>query len=486
MLFKTCFLALLALTSLAVPLSSELSTSVKEREIEERQTSSQITYVNLAVNTGTSVHRASGILYGVPDAYSNIPSSFYTGMGFNYLSFGGAQHPTYTGWIWGGYTGRMASVVTHYKAARSYGAQFILKMSDLWGADGTQGSSAIWPYDNNSWTEYDRFLAQFVSDIKANSMTSNIKLLIWNEPDLTYFWDKGIDRYMLTWHHTANYLKTNLAGVPIAGPAFSGPPSTSNGWWTRFLTEVKAQGTAPNVYTWHHEFSTSDSLNDLSVAQPNMVSMLNSYGLTIGEFVIDEYGIQAEQVPGGAAWNVGTCLGNHCLKPLMVDPQLSYDIACEETGPAAGSSMISLLDFLEKQTIIRRLEPDTTATEAKYLVYKYYASTMTGYRVQTTRSTDKKMDSYAVVGSNVVRILVGGRQVTGTYQVTVQNLSSLGLATSGTITIRTYQFAYTSATTRVDAATDLGTYDHTYSSNTLSFPIYQTSTSTTWAFEFSF
>lgn len=49
----------------------------------------------------------------------------------------------------------------------------------------------------------------------------------------------------------------------------------------------------------------------------------------------------------------------------------------------------------------------------EFNVYRYYATEMTGYRVATTGSTDCKMDSYAVVGNRIVRILVGGRVVTG-------------------------------------------------------------------------
>lgn len=58
--------------------------------------------VNFNNNTGTPKHLASGILYGVPDQANQIPSSFYTGMGFNYLRAGGAQvGAPGRGWIWG-------------------------------------------------------------------------------------------------------------------------------------------------------------------------------------------------------------------------------------------------------------------------------------------------------------------------------------------------------------------------------------------------
>jgi len=58
--------------------------------------------VNFGNNTGTPKHLASGILYGVPDKANQIPSSFYTGLGVNYLRAGGAQvGAPGRGWIWG-------------------------------------------------------------------------------------------------------------------------------------------------------------------------------------------------------------------------------------------------------------------------------------------------------------------------------------------------------------------------------------------------
>jgi hypothetical protein len=65
----------------------------------------------------------------------------------------------------------------------------MLKMSDLWGADGGQGNAA-YPGDNGDFTDYDKFLTQLVSDLKANGMT-DLKMLIWNEPDLTIFWNRS-------------------------------------------------------------------------------------------------------------------------------------------------------------------------------------------------------------------------------------------------------------------------------------------------------
>jgi hypothetical protein len=58
--------------------------------------------VYLKNSTGRPVQLASGILYGIPDATDQIPSSFYEDMGFNYARAGGAQVPAPgRGWIWG-------------------------------------------------------------------------------------------------------------------------------------------------------------------------------------------------------------------------------------------------------------------------------------------------------------------------------------------------------------------------------------------------
>ncbi|KAJ7288525.1 hypothetical protein C8J57DRAFT_1494817 [Mycena rebaudengoi] len=397
-------------------------------DLESRQTAAQITTVDLAVNWGTPVRRASGILYGVPNTKNQIPSNFYTGMGVNYVSAGGAQFTGSSGWITGGYTGRFQNVLSNFQTARQFNAQFILKMSDLWGADGTQSSSAIYPGDNNNFAEYQRYLTQLVADLKANG--------------------------------------TNLAGVPIAGPALANMPSSSNTWWTSFLSRVKADGTAPDVYTWHHEGSSTDVNNDLQTTQPAMVNLLNSFGLAIGEFIIDEYANPSEAKSRFSS---------------MVDSQIRADY---------------LSGLLWKSG-------STYFPNGIWQVYQYYATSMTGHRVATTGSTDRLMDNFAVVGTNIVRILVGGRLVTGPIPSIVffsfshriqsrhlliddQNLSAVGLATAGTINVRTRQFSFAGTQGQEGAPTDLGLVAHTYTGNVLTFPIFQTNTQTTWAFEFSF
>lgn len=42
----------------------------------------------------------------------------------------------------------------------SHGGTFILLIHDLWGADGTQGSSAPYPGDNGDWSSWDNYLTR--------------------------------------------------------------------------------------------------------------------------------------------------------------------------------------------------------------------------------------------------------------------------------------------------------------------------------------
>lgn len=120
-----------------------------------------------------------------------------------------------------------------------------------------------------------------------------------------------------------------------------------------------------------------------------------------------------------------------------------------------------------------------------FWVYKYYAQNMTGTRLTTTGSTDRILDVYATKDSSTVRLLVGSRITTGTWTVQVNGLSSVGYGTSGTVTISTWGFDGSDPLAAQAAPSFRNTVDHTFTDNTLSFPIYQDNNYNAWAFEFA-
>lgn len=160
--------------------------------LEQRQSSSNTAVVDLSKSRGPNKHLASGFIYGIPDSPANpnqIPDHFYTDIGFNYGRAGGAQlDAPCRGWIYGlnEYKCRFQSTLQNYQTTRKYGGNFIILPHDIWGTDHAN-SSTVWPGDNGNFANYDQFLNQLISDIKANGMQNALVWDIWNEAD-GYFW----------------------------------------------------------------------------------------------------------------------------------------------------------------------------------------------------------------------------------------------------------------------------------------------------------
>lgn len=167
--------------------------------------------VNLSVSKGKPVHWASGFIYGIPDTPNQIPDHYYTDIGFRYGRAGGAQlNAPARGWIWGltEYKNRLDSTLSNYRTCRKYGADFILLPHDVWGTDHTN-SSTVWPGDGGDWSNYDLFVRTLMKDLKANHALEGLVWDIWNEPDISIFWERDqqqwIDLYIRT-HKLLRYV----------------------------------------------------------------------------------------------------------------------------------------------------------------------------------------------------------------------------------------------------------------------------------------
>ncbi|CRG83374.1 Beta-xylosidase [Talaromyces islandicus] len=462
---RSSFLAQLSI------LGASLANPIQKRDSVTAQ-------VNFSNNTGSPKHLASGLLYGVPDASNQIPSAFYTDIGYQYERAGGAQiSAPGRGWIWGltEYKNRFASVLSNYKTAREYDANFIFLIHDLWGADGTQNSSAPYPGDDGDWTSWDDYLAQLFSDMKSNGMTEALIVDIWNEPDGSGFWNREQSQYLEMWGRTYYKFRDEFGSdVPLSGPASAGEPVSSNTWWEAWASFVASNDSIPDQYAWHMESGSGDLLS----AQAGLVYWQTKYGLPGKTININEYAVFDEQVPAGSAWWIS---------------QLERINAFGLRGNWLSGN--KLHDFMS--SLLSKPNADTSSYSATatgyfpngdYQVYKYYYKNMTGYRVGTVPSTDLKLDAYATVGDDgYARVLVGVRITEGTWELQLNDLSSLGLATSGTLNIHTWGFPVSSDAHygEVDAPTDLGWVEHTYSGNTVTLPVYQKDTTTAYAFEFA-
>ncbi len=111
---------------------------------------------------------------------------------------------------------------------------------------------------------------------------------------------------------------------------------------------------------------------------------------------------------------------------------------------------------------------------------------MTGARCATTATDDKKGEVYAVVDDNIVRLLVGTRDTTGTFHIGLRELQSVGLPASGTLDIHTFAFRGTSDHfEQIGEPEDLGVYGHEHADGSLDFVIAEDDPFTAYAFDFS-
>lgn len=170
--------------------------------IESRQSAAQTANVNLIVRRGKPEHVASGWIYGIPDNFPNqIPSSWYTDMGFRWGKGGGAQlgQTGSRGWVKGlaDYQGRFASTLANYKTCRAVNADFHIYVHDLWGTDHAGGTGGKWPGDNNDFSDYDKFVQRLMADVAANMDLKYVTWDIWNEPDIQpYFWVRSAQQWV--------------------------------------------------------------------------------------------------------------------------------------------------------------------------------------------------------------------------------------------------------------------------------------------------
>lgn len=267
--------------------------------------------------------------------------------------------------------------------------------------------------------------------------------------------------------------------MQISGPSHASQPTPDNTWWTNWLKQIKGNNTIPDQYSWHIEGDINNPVDDLQTNNATFATMLKNAGMAQPKLVnINEYATFAEQVSAGAAWWISRLERYNAIG--LRGNWLS--------GLQLHDFMASLLGKPNADNSNYNYQATGYYPNGEWQVYKYYNRNMTGSRVSTTGTGDRKMDVYATIGSDKkVRVLTGVRLATGTWYITINKLSAVGLPTSGSLNIHTLGFVDKGHYGEVDAPTDRGNYAHTYSGDSVTFPVYQTSQDqyTAWAFEFS-
>ncbi|KAH8589871.1 glycoside hydrolase superfamily [Bisporella sp. PMI_857] len=434
--------------------------------------------VYLAENTGQPLHRASGILYGFPENETQIPDHFFTDIGYGLAGTrtGGGQLPEpLRGWTWGydEFMGRYNSFVHNYHTSRRFGGPVQLLIHDLWGVDFYSSFEATpLPGDNGDWAPYDSFLTTLFQHLIADNVIDGLYWDIWNEPDGSSYYGRGLDRYLDVFGHTYHRIVNEFPNPKTVGPSFGYLPNKGKqDWYVAWANFIAANNSVPTWISMHFLEDSGDLAESIAAFQ----SFLQPAGINYnGPFMINEYGsVNQQPRPANVAWSIAQ-IERHDALGLRANWRGGYE----------------LHDYMANLLGKPHTYPDVIPDEAgywptsSYQVYKYYNLNMTGHRVKSSMTDDGLGDVYATVGSDKVRILSGVRTGTGEWAVGVRCLSCVGLPTSGNISVHTYSFNAGGLYERFDAPQDLGVYVHSYDSDDLWIIIGQNDEWVSYAFEF--
>jgi hypothetical protein len=354
--------------------------------------------VDFAVTGGTPTYRASGWIYGMTEDASGPPDHFYEDVNFRYMRAGGAQLDSPGGWVSGRYDRRWNSTEAQLERTKDLGGEFILLLHDLWGADGHPITR--YPGDGGDWSDYDRFLTRVIEDVRATGET--VQWDLWNEPNITLFWDRPQSQYFQLWERTYDRVRAAFPNQLIVGPSCACVPTTANGWWVQYLDFAKATGTVPDIVSWHS--LPGDPVANVQAAN----ATLDSRGIPHPRpYQINEYAAPDEQNPGDGSWYIAR------LERAGAD-------GLRANWASAGNLHNDLGNLLTRDAS-GQYQP-----KGEWWVYRFYGS-QTGTIANVIPS--RAYDAFATTDHGVAKILVGGGGTTGDIAVDLRNLN----ATSGIV-----------------------------------------------------
>ncbi|MEO3748040.1 RICIN domain-containing protein [Plantactinospora sp. B5E13] len=367
--------------------------------------------VNFATTNGTPTYRASGWIYGMTENASGPADHFYRDVKFQYMRAGGAQLAG-SGWVGGTYDRRWNSTLAQARRTVALGGQFILLPHDLWGADGA-GISRF-PGDNGNWTDYDNFLTRLINDVRASGLS--VQWDIWNEPNITIFWNRPIPQYLELWRRTYQRIRAEFPNQLIVGPSCACVPSTTHTFWNQYLDFVRSTNTVPDIISWHS--LPGDPVANVAAAN----ATLDPRGIAHPRpYQINEYGAPEEQNPADGAWYISR------LERARADGL--------RANWAGGGNLHNDLGNLLVRNSAGQHQP-----KGEWWAYRYYAS-QTGQIAAVTASPS--YDAFATKANGVAKVLVGGGRTTGNLTVNLQRLDTTsGIVQNNQVRVLTQRIPY--------------------------------------------
>ncbi|MCX3062291.1 RICIN domain-containing protein [Streptomyces beihaiensis] len=368
-------------------------------------------------------HVATGSLYGLAD--DATPADGLVGAlrpnTFVQMAPGGSQLPN------GEPKPAGDALVVAPKAARA-GAEVVVRMPDWY---------PNFPYKWVSWSDWLSAVDQQVTSVRSSGATDIAAYELWNEPDWT--WDTtDAGPFDAGWARTYKEVRSKDASTPIQGPSYS---TWNLNRMTTFLTDAEADGTVPDVISWHELQGAQNIAADVAAYR----SLESRLGISPRPISIEEYGKPAEMGDSGAL--------------------IGYAAKFER----AGVHDAELAFWNHYGTLGDTLTDTGGSPNGSYWTYKWYGE-MSGNMLVTTPPAQTGMDGLASLDGSGDRISVLAGGCTGSCAVTVKGLSSLP-AFGGRVHVKLEYSPDAGRTTASSGPITISEADYTVSGGAVTVPV---------------
>jgi hypothetical protein len=259
--------------------------------------------VDLSATRGPSTGVGEGFLYGITEDGSQPADQYLQPLQVNAFRGGGWFSG---GWIKDGYrygSATQADIASIISQARRltqppYHAQYQVLVSDIYGNNGGQPSTTVYPCDNGDCSNWIGFIDSTVGALQASGLPFAYD--IYNEPDISVFWKRGMNsaQYFQMWDSAYREIRRIAPNAQIVGPSLAFTPQSNPGEWSTWLSHVKAAGTVPDMITNHDEGDVDDPV---TVSQ-SLNAALSSAGIGSRPLSANEYQPADRQTAGVTAW----------------------------------------------------------------------------------------------------------------------------------------------------------------------------------------
>lgn len=193
--------------------------------------------VDLSRSQGRPSYVATGFLHGLSQDGGRPPAGLVDPIKPTLFRGSGSALPG-GAWSLGGEAGyrlRWENAAARYRriSALPNRAEYVIVMSDLWGAEGvTLQPTDPYPGDGGDWSSYEAFVRQVMADAeKAGMRPDVVQYEIWNEPDYTTrYFPRTWEQYQQLWQRGYRLIKELQPNARIEGPTYTGIRTTGAAW----------------------------------------------------------------------------------------------------------------------------------------------------------------------------------------------------------------------------------------------------------------